>query len=76
MTERTISTDDTLSLYFDEIRQIPLLTADQEQRLGKIKDLGIQALNNLLPHNTLILSLDAPMGNEGDTQFLTDLVAD
>lgn len=42
-----IATDDTISLYFGEIRPIPLLTADQEVELAKRIEAGENAARKL-----------------------------
>ncbi len=43
----TIPTDDTISLYFGEIRPIPLLTAEQEVELAKRIEAGEEAARRL-----------------------------
>ena len=63
----------------ERIRQEVLQSTDREPtraELVEISGLSEDTVNELLPHNTPILSLNAPMGNEEDTQFLADLVAD
>jgi RNA polymerase primary sigma factor len=64
-----IPTDDTVSLYFGEIRPIPLLTADQEVDLAKRIEAGGRAAGKLE-------KLDARSRNSTESRYLEALLRD